>query len=267
MHQVISFVKRHPLVTFFGLAYGLSWGSYAILSGPLLFIFGPLLAALIVASVTRGKDGLRDVLRRSLRWRVGLTWYAAALCVPVAITLAAVALNLLLGARVPTAAPLGPWYSLIFLFPQALLDAPLGEEAGWRGFALPHMAGGRSPLATTLILGLLLAAWHVPIALADRTLAAPYLIGALASAVVINWVYYQAHESAFLAIVYHTAQNTIGGWYLFRLFSGPDTVRLWWLFAAVYCGAALSVILVDRRTWQARKPATFARAEVVTNVS
>src|SRR5918998_1700263 len=107
--RLLSVVKHHPLVTFFVLAYGLSWGSYAMLGGPFLFPWGPLLAALLVASVTRGKAGLKDLLGRCLRWRVGLTWYAVALGVPVAIGLATVGLNILLGAPMPTMAQFGPW--------------------------------------------------------------------------------------------------------------------------------------------------------------
>jgi hypothetical protein len=105
----------------------------------------------------------------------------------------------------------------------------------------------------TLILGVLFAAWHLPLALANRTLAAPYLIAGIASAVVTNWVYYNTHESALLAILYHTAANTLGGFYFFPMFSGPDSVRLWWLYAAVYGVAAVAVVLAAGPNLQ-RKP-------------
>jgi membrane protease YdiL (CAAX protease family) len=246
MQSIRAFVKRHPLMTFFGLAYGFSWSTYVLLGGPVVFPYGPLLAALVVASVTRGKDGLHDLLSRCVRWRVGLTWYAVALVVPVAIALAAVALNLVLGAAVSPAAHLAPWYSFFFLFPLALLDAPLGEETGWRGYALPRFPAARSPLANTLILVVLIAGWHLPLALSELTLAVPYLIAAIASGIVTNWVYYNARESALLAMVYHTAANTMGGAGLniFQLFSGPDNVRVWWLLAAVNVVVAVVVVLV-----------------------
>jgi CAAX protease family protein len=207
-------LKRHPLVAFFVLAFGISWGNYVLSKTwpdfPFLFPYGPLLAAVIVASATRGRDGLKELLSRWLRWRVELKWYLAALFVPVAIALATVFLNTLLGASKSATAQLGPWYSVFFLFPMALVDAPLGEETGWRGYALPRFSARRSPLATSLILGVIIAGWHVPVALAAPSIAA-YLIGSVASAVLANWVYYNAHESALLVILYHTAQNTIGG--------------------------------------------------------
>jgi membrane protease YdiL (CAAX protease family) len=242
----MSIVKRHPLIAFFVLAYALSWGNYFLSRAspnfPFLFPFGPLLSAIIVASVTHGMDGLRDLLSRCVRWRVGLIWYAAALFVPVGITLAAMLLNNLLGAQAD-ATGVGPWYSLFLLFPMAMVDAPLQEEAGWRGYALPRFSSSRSPLANTLILGVLVVGWHLPVALGAPSIAA-YMIGGLASAVLTNWVYYNARESALLAILYHTAQNTIGGFYLFRIYSGPDLVRMWLVWATVYSVVAAVVVLI-----------------------
>ncbi len=238
-----SFFKRHSLLIFFVLAYSLSWGSYYILSGPFLFPFGSILAALIMASITAGKDGLKDLLSSCLRWRVRFKWYVAALFVPTAIGLATVSANVLLGAPMPTSTQLGPWYNIFLLFPVAMFDAPLWEETGWRGYALPHFPANRSPLANTLILGVLLAGWHLPIALSGGVLAVPYLIAAVASAVVTNWVYYNARESALLAILYHTAANTIG-LYFAPMFSGPDLARQFWLLAAMNVVVAIILVVV-----------------------
>jgi hypothetical protein len=161
-------LKQPPLITFFVLAMAFSWGS-AILSAvwptvPFLFPYGPLLAALVVAAVTRGKDGLRELAGRCLRWGVGLQWYAAAILTPVALAIGATALNVLLGAPAPSADQLGPWYRAILLMPEVLLDAPLGEETGWRGSALPPLPAGGMALASSLVLGALIALWHLPIA-------------------------------------------------------------------------------------------------------
>ena len=222
---------------------------------PFLFPFGSVIAAIIVASITRGRSGLKDFLSRCLRWRVGLKWYAAALLVPVALALVQVFLNVLSGAPMPTAAQLGPWFGVLLLFPDSFIDAPLGEESGWRGFALPRFSASRSPLTNTLILGALLAGWHLPLALVAPSVVA-YLIGTVASAVLANWVYYNARESALLVILYHTASNTMGR-YFFPMFSGADLVRMSWLFAAVYSLAAVVLILVNGPTLR-RQPATQA---------
>jgi hypothetical protein len=60
-----------------------------------------MLAGLIVAALTKGKDGLLAILRRIIHWRVHIRWYAFILFVPVATSLVAVALHLLFGGMAP----------------------------------------------------------------------------------------------------------------------------------------------------------------------
>jgi uncharacterized protein len=270
MNPITSVVKRHPIVTFFVLAYGISYGFYALSAiwpgFPFLFPFGSVIAAIIVASVTRGMDGLKELLSRCLRWRVGLRWYAAALLVPVAIALTVVGLNILLGAPMPTAAQLGPWYSIFLLFPMAMIDAPLQENSGWHGYAMPRFPADRSRLVNSLILGVLLAGWHAPLAFAEPSITVPYLITALLSQIVTNWVYYNARESALLAILYHTAANTIA-LYFAPMLSGPDLTRHFWLLAAVNAMAAIIVVTSDWKTWRSRRPTVPASVEVVPGIS
>jgi uncharacterized protein len=255
MDRDARFAKRHALGLFFLIAYGLSWGNYVLTAAspgfPFLYPFGPLLAALIVASVSGGLDGLKDLASRCLRWRVGAKWYAAAIFVPAAIGLAAVYLSVLAGGPAPTAARLGPWYSLFWLFPVALVDAPLGEETGWRGFALPRFSASRSPLFNTLFLGLLVVGWPVPLVISEPALAAPYLVAGLASAVLTNWIYYNARGSALLAMVYHATANAFGI-YFSPMLAGPDQVRYFWMLAAVNWVTAVTVVLVTGPTLQSR---------------
>jgi len=73
--------------------------------------------------------------------------------------------------------------------------APLGEEFGWRGYALPRLQTRWSPLRASLIIGLVWALWHIP------TLFVPgargvtpfelslYLVAQVASSVVYTWLY------------------------------------------------------------------------------
>jgi CAAX protease family protein len=270
MNSIISAAKRHPLVTFFALAYAISYTFYVLPTiwpgFPFLFPFGSVIAAIIVASLSDGMAGLKDLLSRSLRWRVGLRWYAAALLVPVAIALATIGLNILLGAPLPTTAVLGPWYSILLLFPMAMVDAPLQENSGWHGYAMPRFPADRSPLVNTLILGVLLAGWHAPLALAEPSITVPYLITTILSQVVTNWVFYNARQSALLAILYHTAANTMGLYFAPAL-SGANLTHYFWLLAAVNAVAAISVVLFDRKTWQSRGPAAAASVKPVPGIS
>jgi uncharacterized protein len=146
-------VKKHRLIAFFVLAYLLTWWIYPVLKvSPLLGIFGlfgPALAAIIVAAVTEGKSGVKSLLSRVVRWRVGLLWYLIALGLPTVLSLATAGLNYLLGA--PAFVQVGS----LTVFDLVLFVLVVGEELGWRGYALPRLLEKRSPLIASLILGVL----------------------------------------------------------------------------------------------------------------
>ena len=110
------------------------------------------------------------------------------------------------------------------------------------------------------------AGWHFPLTLAEPSLIAPYLLSTLASAFVTNWVYYNARESALLAILYHTAANTIGTFYS-HMITGADLTRYFWLLAAVNCVAVVVVVIVDRNTWRSHNPVVPANVEAVAGIS
>src|SRR5918995_3976777 len=97
MSYLVSLIRRYPLVSFFVLAYVLSWWPailYALdlLPQPIVG-FGPFLAALVVLAITQGKTGIVGLLRRMVRWRVAPVWYAVALLSPITITLIATVFN------------------------------------------------------------------------------------------------------------------------------------------------------------------------------
>jgi CAAX protease family protein len=126
---------------------------------------GPLIAALIVIPITQGLSGLRELGSRMIRWRVGWVWYVVAVGLPLAVLLLTVGLNVALGAGAPSMAGVGPLSTILIVFAVRLinpLDGPMGEEPGWRGFALPGLQTSRSPLVTTMILAVFITGWHLP---------------------------------------------------------------------------------------------------------
>src|SRR6187200_1376106 len=156
-----SRVRRHPLIWFAVLSIVLSWWAWPLYSLDLLPVpvasFGPFLAALIVLAVTEGRSGIVGLLRRMGRWRVGAVWYPVALALPLALSAAAVMINVALGAQVDLSMAAVGWVGILPGFGGAW------EEPGWRGYAVPRLQSGRTALRAALILGLLIAGWHLPL--------------------------------------------------------------------------------------------------------
>jgi hypothetical protein len=163
----LSAIRRHPIITFFALAYVIAWGFVPFGS---FGAFAPLVAALIVIPICQGVAGLKELGLRMIRWRVRWYWYAVAIGLPLAVHLAIVGLNVAAGAGVPSLT-FTSLSTFLMVFAVRLVnptDGPLGEQrgrppgaAGIRILAAcrhldPGTAGSRLALAP-----LLLGAWRL----------------------------------------------------------------------------------------------------------
>ena len=236
-------VKRHPLIAFFVLAYLLTWWVYPLLQFlpllGLLGLFGPAVAALIVAAVTDGRGGVRELLLRTVRWRVAIRWYAIALVLPALLALAVLGVYVLAGR--PSSLPLGR-LSILDLIVFVLV---VGEELGWRGYAFPKLSEKFSPRTASLILGVLWGVWHLPTFVIasmpqyGRPFVA-FLIMTVSYSVLLGWAFLHTRGSVLIATLFHGAINLSQGVFL----GGMDPVTQYWLLALVYGVAALVVALV-----------------------
>jgi uncharacterized protein len=257
MSAVSTFIKRHPLVAFFALAYALTWPVIPLVTvSPaigLLGLFGPALAAIAVAAVADGKPGLKDLLGRTVRWRVGARWYAIALGLPVVLTLTTAGTYLLLGA--PTALRSG---TLSVLEP-IIFVLVVGEELGWRGYALPRLLARRSALAASLILGVLWGVWHLPTFFVPGApqygLPIPaFVLLTTAYSVLFTWIFLHTRGNVLIATLFHGAINLSQGLFL----GGLDPAREYWLLAAIYTASAL-VLVVAAGPTLSRSPPSIIR--------
>src|SRR5215208_7134944 len=228
-------LARHPLSFFFLIAFAFSWIAWAPwvlseegagllpFSSPLLgpvalpigIFLGPTLAAFIMTGITEGRAGTRRLLRRIVLWRVGLRWYLFAFIgVPLVMTLGAI---IVLGG-LASFQFLGPGYVLTYLVTfvfVAVLGGPLFEEIGRRGFALPRLQPLQGPLVGSLILGLLWGLWHLPEFMvpdwaatsggSDFLAIVKFVLFAIATAIVLTWVFNNTKGSVLMAILVHTA--------------------------------------------------------------
>jgi membrane protease YdiL (CAAX protease family) len=249
----MSLVRRYPLTAFFVLACALSWWPWILYSvglspTPIVGV-GPFLAALLVLAVTEGKSGVVGLLRRMVRWRVGIQWYAVALLLPIVVILAAAALNVfLLGAqRTSSVADLGGWSSFLLLFLLSLLIpgfAGTWEEPGFRGYALPRLQFRYSALIASLILGVLWAFWHLPFVVTGEHIWIDATLFIIEWSIVYTWLFNNAKGSVLIVMLFHAMNNTFSSAFESQMFSGADSVNQAWLRLALWGVVAIVLIIV-----------------------
>ena len=252
--QKNHWLKNHRLLAFFVLAYAIAWSSWPLYAAGLMprveFLpVAPLAAAVIVIALTEGRRGFRAWARRLARWRVGWVWYAVALLLPALLVLVTGYINIALGASAPRLTDLS-WSGLLTVFAVRLvnpMDGPLGEEPGFRGYALPLLQATRPPLRSAAILGVLVAFWHLPLILFNGL----SLIG-LPTTFIITflyvWLFNRTGGSVLLTLLFHNAQGTftVGSFG----FTGADAGRAELTYFVVVLLAVLATVLFDREAWR-----------------
>lgn len=163
----------YGLVAFCALAFASTWALYAAgtraegWAGEMLRLasgFGPTAAALALVLTTHGGAGLRRWLRRLRRWRLHWSWYAGPLVAPPFILAAGVLAHRAFGGRTGTSEhDPAMWWMIPVVFAVVLVvGGPIGEEFGWRGYALPRLQRLMGPVPASLLLGLVWGLWHLP---------------------------------------------------------------------------------------------------------
>jgi uncharacterized protein len=195
--------KASALLTFFALTFAWTWGLWAILTlskqgatgwGGALFLasaFGPSIAAFVSVIVFEGKAGFGRWLRRCLRWRLGWRWYGLALLTPPLLMIVALGIHVVLGGAIPASTVQG--HVLIVLAKFALVTifgGPLGEEFGWRGYALPALSARMGWRRAAVLIGVVWGLWHLPLFWMPGTAQAELPMGLfLASNVALSVVF------------------------------------------------------------------------------
>jgi membrane protease YdiL (CAAX protease family) len=226
---MVELIRKHALAVFFILAYaftwlrwlpeaaaGRGWIDYQTPSVLVLLAgYGPALAAVLVTALVSGRSGLKDLGARLVRWRVALVWYLVVIALPVITQLAGCALYIMFSGAVVELDMIQPDWSLILMYlPIFILGFDgLGEELGWRGFALPKMLKNQSAVLASLVLGLLWGFWHLgywltPGSFMANTPLTLVITNTIALSFIHTWIFTHVRQSVLLAILFHAINNT-----------------------------------------------------------
>jgi membrane protease YdiL (CAAX protease family) len=216
-----SFIKKHQIIIFVVLTFALSWFPWYAGTAPEVMTMGPSLTAFIVVLIVGGKRGFINLLRPFGRWRASLGLWGIAILGPGVLYLIGLGVFLLFGGEAPPFTMIReelnliPLYLVIVLMP---FNGPVGEEFGWRGYALPKLQNKYGPLVASLVIGTIWGIWHLPEFFAPlgviSALASalgmgfliPYVLGTIANSIFMTWLYNKSKASALIAgIVWHAA--------------------------------------------------------------
>ena len=216
--QSFEYTSR-MLVLFFVLAFSLTWAvlipalAYVAEGQRILFIilaaFGPFFAAVITIWTHWGWPGLRGWLQKIFWARAPISVYVAgAVLLPLVFALLHYGLYRLLGGEpgLDGAEPLLLYP--IYLILTALLTGG-NEEPGWRGFALPALLQRFHPIFAALILGVLHAAWHLPLMGNYETSFGWYVFNVVPLTVILNWFYLTSRYNVIPVMLLHASTNVI----------------------------------------------------------
>jgi uncharacterized protein len=252
-------LETKQLFLFFALAYFFAWlifvpfglsksglGWIPIkLSLPVTAILGtlcPSIAALVTLRMTAHRWPKLGHIENLLRFGV-----AFMLCPLIIGAVFTVAPSLVL-VKGPAAAL--HWRALLSLSVfdySTLLGGPLGEEPGWRGFALPRLQRLMQPWKASVLLGILWACWHLPLFLSSEWTSSTipqFVLILVGLSVVMAFVFNLSGQNVLVAICLHAMFNTTSRWMTALLADVPLRENLSAELVIGVCGIVAAVLLI-----------------------
>ncbi len=177
---------------------------------PLLFVFVPMISALILTFRENGSDGAKKLIKRSFDFKkiTSKMWYAPILFMMPIVSLVVLWTLGFIGEALPET--IFPPSMAPVLLPMFFIMA-LVEEVGWMGYAYDPMEERWNATRASLILGIIWFIWHTPFYLivAGNTLlwAAGALVLMSGFRILLSWIYNNTGKSIFAAILFHVVYN------------------------------------------------------------
>lgn len=187
-------------------------------------ILGPAVSGILLTCLTGGQQERREYWSRLTSFRrIRPRWYAIIILIAPACSVLAILTGLVIKGNLPsldTAVSYVTHPSTIIPFAMVtMIYGPIPEELGWRGYALDRLQRKWNALASSLVLGVIWAVWHLPVFFIRGSLLSEVVPlwsvqfwvsmgpGILALAVVMTWIYNNTQRSILAAILFHFMVN------------------------------------------------------------
>jgi len=271
-YKAKAFEPRN-LAFFFLLAFGITWIAVVLLgifdpkmpasltdAAILFFVFiglpgafGPTAAAFIITAITEGKLGVKALWIRFWNRNLSIKWFLVVLLFYDAFRLVAnILARIIDGQTYPIVDLANPLWMIIPTFLQAFILSGLGEEFGWRGYALPRFQAKWSALTSSIIIGLIWASWHIPFffihnqPLYQRNFW-EWVPLILLSSIIYTWIFNNTKGSVLAAALFHASFNS-------SVVLLPTHSSLWYYYGFLLFALVLIVLVFGPKNLVRQKP-------------
>lgn len=227
--------KNKELILYFFLAFTTTWSFSAILILSKFEIikpvpawlhsftaYGPIISAFLITYIFRGTPGIKSLFSGIIKWKIGFWWLAfSALSIIFIFIISAFIVFLITGETINWSL-IGklenlPNYGILAAYLFALFNSGIGEETGWRGFALPRLQKSFNAFQSTIILSIIWAFWHLPFFfyMPDFTRwgIASFpgaIIALIIGGLILTWIYNSTRGSILAVALWHSSYDLLG---------------------------------------------------------
>lgn len=180
--------------------------------------FVPSVAGFFFTYIFGGKAEVYSLFKSLLNVHISVKWLLFVFLVLPVVSAVSCLLFYLSGGALPQM-QFSPWFIPIAFVHILIFMGPLGEEAGWRGFALKKMLGNLSPMKAAVLLGMIWSFWHLPLFFIKGTTqnaltsfgSIPVILGyflyTVMISVLITLLYIMSNGSVFGSMLLHAVGN------------------------------------------------------------
>ncbi|MEM2111851.1 MAG: CPBP family intramembrane glutamic endopeptidase [Candidatus Bathyarchaeia archaeon] len=156
---------------------------------------------------------MKKLLKRGVAHKFKKKWHIPVFFLFPIITGSALLLAILSGEALPKLSvlsnPLLIVVGFVYIF---FLGGPFQEEWGWRGYALDRLQKRLNALVSSLILGFIWGAWHLPLFFISGTIQSQtpiwgFMTLIICGKILFTWLYNNTGGSILTAMLFHTMNN------------------------------------------------------------
>jgi len=176
-------------------------------------IFGPSISGIIIIGIQNGGSGIKNLFKKGIKVKFQWIWYLIVFLLgPIYAGITFLISKYGLQLEIESEMLQNPLMILIAFFYIFFLQGPLGEEFGWRGYALEKLQANLNSYWSSLILGFIWSLWHLPLFFMPNAIQSQipiwqFILYTVTITFLYTWIYNFTGKSVFATLFFHLMMN------------------------------------------------------------